>query len=294
MVDMFEYSFAVGKMRQFFLEKGFIEVPTQSRLSILAACEDPTTVGRFEFTNVVWPLPQTGQMWLEYEMLKNPGVPGVFCITTSYRDEKHPVAGRHERMFPMFEFESRGGIKDLEKLERELIDHLGFASKRVAVDYEDAAKFYGVSELEGEHELAMVADYSPVTFLRHFPKRTHPFWNMKQLDADRYAKIDVIMHGMETIGSAERSTNVEEMRRNFYTVSDGQYAELLFGLFGRARVEAELDDYLALPMIPRFGAGIGVTRMIRALKAEGILDTAKERALAATTSGWEHVGTARY
>jgi aspartyl/asparaginyl-tRNA synthetase len=273
MVDMFEYSFAVGKMREFFAGRGFIEVPIQSRLSILAACEDPKTVGKFEFTNVVWPLPQTGQMWLEYELLKNPAVAGVFCTTTSYRDEKNPIPGRHNRIFPMFEFESHGSLEDLKQLEKDLLDHLDFTSPMLDVDYEKVAKFYGVDTVEAEHEAKMTKDYSPITFLTHFPQRTHPFWNMKQLSVDRFAKIDVIMHGMETIGSAERSCNVDEMRQNFYTVSDGQYAELLFNMFSKERVEAELNDYLSLPMIPRFGAGIGVTRMIHALKAEGILNS---------------------
>ena len=31
-------------LRTFFMEKRFVEVHTQNRLSILAACEDPTTV----------------------------------------------------------------------------------------------------------------------------------------------------------------------------------------------------------------------------------------------------------
>jgi aspartyl/asparaginyl-tRNA synthetase len=272
MINMFDYSQAVGKMREFFTGRGFVEVPIQSRLSILAACEDPSTVGQFKFTNVVWPLPQTGQMWLEYEILKNPGVPGVFCITTSYRDEKNPLPGRHDRIFPMFEFESHGSIDDLKQLEKDLLSHLGFTSKQTDVDYKKAAKFYKTSSLEAEHEMKMIHDFAPITFLTHFPGSTSPFWNMKQLDADRYAKIDVIMHGMETIGSAERSCNVEEMRHNFHTISDGQYAKLLYKLFTKARVEAELDAYLKLPMIPRFGAGIGVTRMIRAMKMEGLLE----------------------
>src|SRR5262249_48856361 len=110
MVDMFDYSRTTGKMREFFVGRGFVEVPVQGRLSILAACEDPKTVRKFSFTNTIWPLPQTGQMWLEYELLKNPGVPGVFCVTTSYRDEPTPIPGRHERIFPMFEFESHGGM----------------------------------------------------------------------------------------------------------------------------------------------------------------------------------------
>ena len=74
-------------------------------------------------------------MWLEYELLKNPEWPGVFCISTSYRQEKTPIPGRHELIFPMFEFESRGGMIELEKLEYELLSYLGFDAP-TAVDYE--------------------------------------------------------------------------------------------------------------------------------------------------------------
>ncbi len=42
------------------------------------------------------------------------------------------------------------------------------------------------------------------------------------------------------------------------------YADLLFGRFGKDRVEKELDDFLNLDMIPRVGGGIGLTRLIRA------------------------------
>jgi len=55
------YNELVQKMRSFFLDRGFIEVPTQSRLSILAACENPHSVKTFEYNGEIWPLPQTGQ-----------------------------------------------------------------------------------------------------------------------------------------------------------------------------------------------------------------------------------------
>ena len=58
-------------MRSFFLQKGFIEVHTQNALSILAACEDPSTISTYQYNGNVWPLPQTGQMWLEDVLLKN-------------------------------------------------------------------------------------------------------------------------------------------------------------------------------------------------------------------------------
>ena len=119
------YNELVQKMREFFLAKNFKEVPAQSRLSILAACENPHSVKTFEYGGLLWPLPQTGQMWLEYELLKNPDWDGVFCISTSYREEKNPIPGRHELIFPMFEFESKGDMKVLLKLESELLAHLG-------------------------------------------------------------------------------------------------------------------------------------------------------------------------
>ena len=70
---------------------------------------------------------------------------------------------------------------------------------------------------------------------------------------------------METIGSAERSTDVEQMRDTFHTITNGEYSELLFKLFGKERVEAELEKFLEFDFFPRTGGGIGMTRMIAAL-----------------------------
>lgn len=272
MIDMFEYSVVVSKLRDFFVGRGFVEVPVQSRVSILAACEDPTTVAKYEFSGTVWPLPQTGQMWLEYELLRHPQVAGVFCISTSYRDEPNPIPGRHDKIFPMFEFESWGTMTELIQLEKELLSALNLDRNMMEISYEDVARFYNVPTLEAQHETEMMKDFGPATFLCQFPLRTHPFWNMRQLGHDDlFAKVDVILYGMETIGSAERSINPEEMRRNFYHISDGGYAQKLFDLFGKERVEQELEAFLALPMQPRFGGGIGITRMIRALKLAGVL-----------------------
>lgn len=272
MQDIFAYNQIIKKLRHFFQDiKGYIEVPSQSRLSILAACEDPKTIAQFIFNGVNYPLPQTGQMWLEYEILKNPGVPGVFCITTSYRNEPFPIPGRHDKIFPMFEFESKGGMAELKRVEAELLDYLGF-DKPISQLYDTLCKKYGVEDLSAEEELVMQREFGDVISLEYFPQHTHPFWNMKHDKNGIYNKVDVILHGMETIGSAERSSNVEEMRHNFFTISNGQYAKLLFNAFGEHRVLQELDDYLALPMFERFGGGIGITRMARAMKLSGLLE----------------------
>ena len=259
-----DFTSAVGKLRNFFLDKGFLEVHTQNRLSILAACEDPTTVSTYDYSGEVWPLPQTGQMWLEYELLKKPVDTGYFCVSTSYRQEPNPVPGRHDLIFPMFEFEMPGDVNDLESMERELCDTLGFG-ECTAKGYEEWASEYGVLELENEHEEQMCND-NGTCMITNFPNYTSPFWNMKQNGDGTAAKIDVIIHGQETIGSAERSTNTDEMRDMFHSISDGGYANLLYEKFGKDRVEAELEEFLEYDFFPRVGGGIGLTRMIRALE----------------------------
>ena len=258
------YHNLVQKMREFFLNKGFIEVATQPNLTILSVCENPHSVTKFDYVGEVWPLPQTGQMILEEVLLSNPELEGCFCISTSYRQEKNPIAGRHELIFPMFEFESKGGMKELLKLESELLAHLGFDSP-VEVNYDEVCQEYGgVEILEDEHESRMWKEKGSVVSLQHFPLRTNPFWNMKHNESSIFNKVDVILYGQETIGSAERSCDVEEMKHNFYTIENGKYAAKLFELFGKERVESELEQFLSYNFFPRFGGGIGLTRMARA------------------------------
>ena len=282
------YTETVGLLRSFFLDKGFYEVHTQNRLSILAACEDPTTVSTYNYAGNVWPLPQTGQMWLEYELLTNPSAKGFFCVSTSYRQEPNPIEGRHDLIFPMFEFEFPGTIKELEIMEQELIEHMGFGPKHsvVAKDYVDWAEAFGVKELTHDEETAMAKQWQGrVCMIKNFPNSTSPFWNMKQNGDGTAAKIDVIISGQETIGSAERATDKDEMRDMFHNISDGQYADLLYGQFGKERVEAELNEFLSYDFMPRVGGGIGVTRLLRAVedyKLRGIVANMSDRDAPAT------------
>ena len=287
LIDPYEYTSVVKSLREFFDSKSFQEVHTQNRLSILAACEDPTTVATYEYQGQIWPLPQTGQMWLEYELLTKPDLQGCYCLSTSYRQEQNPLPGRHDVIFPMFEFESHGDFDDLLTMENDLCKHLGFKCDFNLAPYDDLefpggmyqsvlAKYTG-TELDAHHEEKMYQEYGDVFFLTRFPETTSPFWNMK-ISEERGPKnmklankCDVIMGGMETIGSAERATDVQEMKEQFYTISNGEYAELLFNLFGKDRVELELFKFLSYDFVPRYGGGIGVTRLISAMKRANLL-----------------------
>lgn len=258
------YNELVGLLRKFFLQKGFIEVATQPNLTILSACENPFSVATYNYNGEIWPLPQTGQMILEEVLLSNPELPGCFCISTSYREEKNPIPGRHEKIFNMFEFESKGGFEELKQLEAELLAYLGFGSP-IEVTYDDVCQEYGgVEILEDEHESRMWKEKGHCVSLQKFPLRTNPFWNMYSRGDGTFNKIDVILYGQETIGSAMRSSNTAEMKHMFYTIADGSYASKLFELFGRERVEKELEEFLNLNFFERFGGGIGLTRLSRA------------------------------
>ena len=262
-----KFTDTVGLLRSFFLDKGFLEVHTQNRLSILAACEDPFNVATYNYAGEVWPLPQTGQMWLEHELLSKPDSKGFFCVSTSYRQEPNAIPGRHDIIFPMFEFEFPGTIDDLKAMEYELVEYLGFGGITEKT-YREWQQHYGVSaesELEASHENSMGRTFGQA-MITDFPEFTSPFWNMSRYeDGVHSKKIDVILGGMETIGSAERSTDVDMMRDTFHTITNGEYSQLLYKLFGKDRVEAELEKFLEFDFFPRVGGGIGMTRMIAAL-----------------------------
>ena len=263
-----KFTDTVGLLRSFFLDKGFLEVHTQNRLSILAACEDPFNVATYNYAGNVWPLPQTGQMWLEHELLTQPSAKGFFCVSTSYRQEPNAIPGRHDIIFPMFEFEMPGSVDDLKAMEYELCEYLGFGNITEKT-YAEWQQHFGLSadtEMEAQQELDMEKEFGQ-TLITNFPELTSPFWNMARNDDGNTAKkMDVILGGMETIGSAERSCDVDMMRDTFHSITDGAYSELLFKLFGKERVQAELEKFLEFDFFQRVGGGIGVTRMIPALE----------------------------
>ncbi len=271
LINPSKFTNTVGLLRSFFLDKGFLEVHTQNRLSILAACEDPFNVATYNYAGQVWPLPQTGQMWLEYELLSSPSSKGFFCVSTSYRQEPNAIPGRHDIIFPMFEFEMPGSVDDLKAMEYELCEYLGFGNITEKT-YAEWQQHFGLSadtEMEAEHELAMEKEFGQ-TLITNFPELTSPFWNMARNDDGNTAKkMDVILGGMETIGSAERSCDVDMMRDTFHSITDGAYSELLFKLFDKERVEAELEKFLEFDFFQRVGGGIGITRIIPALEKIG-------------------------
>ena len=279
MIKPQDFDSMVQKLRGFFMPNGFKETFPQPRTSILAACEDPKTIRKYTFSGIEWPLIQTNQMWLEHDIMMYPELEGVFCLSTSYRDEPNPIPGRHNRIFPMFEAEHTGDYEHLLNTLSNLVEHLGFVKSKSEIKfftYDELCEKYGVSILEAEHETKMWEEYGDVVAITHFPLRTSPFFNMKQIGFNKnnepvFAKCDFIICGQETIGAAERETDISKMRDMFYTISNGEYSSQLFALFGESRVEGELEDFFNLKMIQRWGFGLGMTRLERALTLKNLI-----------------------
>lgn len=258
-----------SKLRTFFHARGYRETYPQNRLSILAACEDPQTIATFVYNGSLWPLPQTNQMWLEHDLLTEEDT-GLFCFTTSYRNEPNPTPGRHNIIFPMFEFECRGNYDQLNELLTDLVVFLGF-TKPLITTYLQAGKGEIVT---AEIEADLTSHSKMPVFLQYFPEFSNPFWNMARVvyaDGTLALKTDVILGGMEVIGAAQRSTNREEMYNLFMNIEDGEYAKRLFYLFGTPRVMEELQVFLSHSFFDRFGGGIGITRLINAMLNANLL-----------------------
>ena len=151
-------------------------------------------------------------------------------------------------------------------MEYDLCDYLGFddITEKTYAEWQKVCNLEKDEELTAHHENA-IQDFFGSSMITDFPEMTSPFWNMARNDDGTSKKIDVILGGMETIGSAERSTDVKQMRDTFHTITDGAYSKLLFELFTQERVEKELEEFLSYDFFPRVGGGIGLTRMISAL-----------------------------
>ena len=113
-----KFTKTVGLLRSFFLEKGFEEVHTQNRLSILAACEDPFNVATYNYAGEVWPISKQAHDVARIRAFNKPhkgGGGGVLCPFPRGGGgggggggaRVQSYTGRHD-IISMFEFEMPG------------------------------------------------------------------------------------------------------------------------------------------------------------------------------------------
>lgn len=274
LLDIHEFDSVKTCLTDFFRLRGAIEAPVY-RPDLLAACEDPKNIATFYYEGGIWPHSQTGQMHLEQYLLRYspesiPG--GVYCNTISWREEPKEtrINGRHEVIFPLFEYETYGNFDDLKETLTELLVHLGYGNAPFPeATYQEICESYKTKGIGHAEEQQICRDFGNAFLLTDFPESSDPFWNMRRDPAQGVAKkIDVILDGMETIGCGERSCDPIEMINLFHSIGNGEYAQKLFREFGKERMLKSLNQYLSLPFKPRYGFGIGLTRLMNSLQKQ--------------------------
>lgn len=282
------YDYLMKKIRGYFEEQGLTECYLMDSPAIMSACEEHTSIVPYYLGGTKYPLNQTTQMALEHLYMTEKNFTdnkynGYYGMCNSVRWEVNPVQGRHSStgIFPLLECEAGWDQREMINFQKGLLRAIGIKPFQgddfVEIEYKDACLKYQVEEIGHEEEKKLCKDFnSPAVFLTNFTLNSNPFWNMKKVD-DYVLKVDVIIghpdfSPKEIIGSSERSTNVQEMRDMFHTVSNGDYCKKLYEEFGFERVEKELEEYLALPFRQRSGMGIGMTRLVYACQTLGIFD----------------------
>lgn len=85
-----KFSFVVNKMRTFFLQKGFVEVHTQNRLSILAACKTPTLLLRMNIVEMYGHYHKLVRCGWSMSCLLNPMFLAIFASLPVTEMRNHP------------------------------------------------------------------------------------------------------------------------------------------------------------------------------------------------------------
>ena len=79
------------------------------------------------------------------------------------------------------------------------------------------------------------------------------------------------MSNNNIINILSNNSNINIENVMFNSISNGEYANTLFAQFSKERVQQEMNDFLSKDFMPRFGGGIGMTRMIRAMKLSKLI-----------------------
>jgi hypothetical protein len=233
---MKRYNTVIHLLRQFLDKLNFIELFTQNKLSILTICDDPKAMCTFNYGGYVWPLPQSSIIWLEYELLKNQELKGIYTACTTYKNDPNYTKKMSENVFeadivtPKFEFVTFGEYSDIIVLVVNLLQDLGFLDKYTFVNYSQVAKRRGSVDLNVDD----VAPTKVVTFVEYTPVKK---WGMKYTSK-------VYISQKEILTFAEHLTDSNELLETFLTLDNGHLSDYLYSQFSKERVDDELFKFI--------------------------------------------------
>lgn len=254
---MKKYSILINLLRNFFDKHNFIEIQTQNRLSVLVACHEPKLMCTLNYGGYVWPLPQSSIIWLEYELLNNTNIPGVYSLCTSYKNDPNYTRTMSENVFeadivtPLFEIVTFGQYTDMHNIVVNLLRDLGFMEKYTFQDYNQLAKRRGSRALS----ISDITPQNSVTFLENVPKLK---WGMESMS-------QVYINHSEILTFAHHTADPNSLIQNFLTLDDGNVADYLYSQFSKERVDEELYKFAGVRGKSTISCSINILNLMAAM-----------------------------
>lgn len=262
--DPFHFHFIYNSIRNYLIQNNFIESYVQNRLSNLNSCKNIFNACLFDMYKFCYCLPQSNEIWLEYEMIKYNKQSGFFCQSSLYFNHNN---GLDNYIEPAMEFSLIGGLFELEKLFRGLLKHMGYTNNIFnykSIDYKDILLLFQLEVLTEKIKIPKLSEDKTIYFVKNIPKNDDTTWN----DYDQngiYNKIIVIIYGKVVFYGIQKSNEIEKMR-NIYLERNDYPA--LCEFFGEERVLGELESYLELPFMDRCTGKIKISSLIELMNKE--------------------------
>lgn len=240
-----EYDQFIKKVRKFFRERKFTEVPELVH-TITSSCEyDPNDMITCKKNGMIHGLPQSNLKWVQHLLHKFNHGGGVFMMGTSYNKTS---------ITPIIDFAAYGTFEDLLELLTDFCIHMGFDKSDIIYHNPMDINILKDSEcLRFRDKKCMITTGLDKMYNTYF-------WSYKLVDK-QYKIASVLINGQQVILGGERRISVSDMIYDVYTLDNGDYIDTLYQLFTKKRVDDELMKYSNVKLVIRFGATINLQRL---------------------------------
>jgi len=240
-----QYHYVINSIRLYFIEQGLIECCSQDKFPILSSCDESFNT--------------THQFYLEYELLNNDSVTGYFCVNN--------LNNEHTNSIPTVEFVINGDITVLEIFVRDLLVYLCYhnISKYNIKDYVYITDKLNtqVNYLSNTVKQKIYTKFGAVFLLKNYPFNTSVHWTIKDNITNKtYNKLVAILSGYESIISYEISSNKNDMRNHFDSMSYNTCSE---------EINRELEQYLSQSFTTRSYGKIFALEIIASMIKERLI-----------------------
>jgi hypothetical protein len=248
--ELIRYNLFLKRVRKFFQDLKFIEVPELVH-TLTSSCEyDPLDMMTCKKNGMIQGLPQSNLKWIQHLLHKFNHGSGVFMMGTSYNKTS---------INPILDFAAYGTFDDLLEILSKFCIYMG-------IDKNDML-FHNPMDINilKESECKKFSDKKCMITTGLDKMYNKYFWSYKLVDKE-YKITSVLLNGKRVILGGERHTNVSKMMYDVYTLDNGDYIEHLYQLFTKKRIDDELLKYTNIKLVTRFGATINLDALFQAIQ----------------------------